>query len=62
MTSILWLNVLLMAVFFGLWVGIPAWLVVKRPDRRTRIALAPGRYRVAAAPDHASEPAYRRVA
>jgi len=28
-----WLNVPLMAAFFGAWVGIPLWLVFKHPDR-----------------------------
>ncbi len=41
MSAILWLNILLMTVFFGLWVGIPAWLVLRRPDRRPMIAASP---------------------
>jgi len=28
-----WLNMPLAAVFFGSWVGVPLWLVVRRPDR-----------------------------
>jgi hypothetical protein len=28
-----WLNIPLAAAFFGAWVGIPMWLVVKHPDR-----------------------------
>jgi hypothetical protein len=41
MSAILWLNILLMTVFFGLWVGIPTWLVLKRPDRRPAIVAVP---------------------
>ena len=29
-----WLNVPLAAAFFGAWVGIPIWLVLKHPDQR----------------------------
>jgi len=28
-----WLNVPLDVVFFGAWVGIPTWLVLRHPDR-----------------------------
>jgi hypothetical protein len=28
----LWLNILLAAMFFGAWTGVPLWLVVKHPD------------------------------
>ncbi len=33
---ITWLvvNVLLMVVFFALWAGVPAWMVLKHPDTR----------------------------
>jgi len=41
MSAVLWLNIPLMIVFFALWVAIPAWLVLKRPDRRPRRAPAP---------------------
>ena len=31
---ITWLlaNALLMVVFFALWTGVPAWMVLKHPD------------------------------
>jgi hypothetical protein len=29
----LWINIPLMTLFFGLWVGIPMWMIFKRPDR-----------------------------
>ena len=32
----LWINIPLMALFFGLWVGIPMWMIFKRPDRHPR--------------------------
>ena len=41
MSAVLWLNIPLMIVFFALWVGIPAWLILKRPDRRPRSVPAP---------------------
>jgi hypothetical protein len=60
MSAILWLNILLMAVFFGLWVGIPAWLVLKRPDRRPKVVPAPAIRRM---PDERREHVgYQRVA
>jgi hypothetical protein len=31
MTPLLY-NIPLMIVFFALWVGIPMWLVIRRPD------------------------------
>jgi hypothetical protein len=49
MSDMLWLNILLMAAFFGLWVGIPTWLVLKRPDRRPAIAASPAVRRM---PEH----------
>jgi hypothetical protein len=30
--ALLALNVPLMIIFFGLWVGVPAWLVLRHPD------------------------------
>ncbi len=32
----LWINIPLMVLFFGLWVGIPMWMIFKRPDRHPR--------------------------
>jgi len=34
MLVLLALNVSLMIVFFGLWVGVPAWLVLRHADER----------------------------
>jgi hypothetical protein len=39
----LWINIPLMVLFFALVVGIPMWMVLKRPDRHpgnTRIVPA----------------------
>ena len=35
------LNVPLMVLFFVLWVGVPMWLVLKRPDTRPAPAAVP---------------------
>jgi len=29
----LWINLPFMVLFFGLWAGIPMWMIFKRPDR-----------------------------
>ncbi|HYA50086.1 MAG TPA: hypothetical protein VEG33_02830 [Streptosporangiaceae bacterium] len=29
----LWINIPLMVLAFALWVGIPMWMVLRRPDR-----------------------------
>ena len=34
----LWINIPLMALFFALWVGVPMWMIFKRPDRDPREA------------------------
>jgi hypothetical protein len=47
----LWINIPLMALFFALWVGVPMWMIFKRPDRdprETRTAPAYLRKRVTA--------------
>jgi hypothetical protein len=60
MSALLWLNILLMTVFFGLCVGIPTWLILKHPDRGPRITAAPAVRRM---PEPRTEqPGYRRVA
>jgi hypothetical protein len=33
----LWINIPLMALFFALWVGVPMWMIFKRPDRDPRV-------------------------
>ena len=54
------LNIPLMVLFFALWVGIPMWLVLRRPDRKPAVAAAPAVTRL---PARAREDAdYRRVA
>ena len=38
--QVLWMNIPLMVVAFGLWVGVPLWLVLRHPDgtpRRTAL-------------------------
>lgn len=32
----LWINIPLMALFLALWVGVPMWMIFKRPDRDPR--------------------------
>ncbi len=36
----LWVNVPMMVLFVALWVGIPMWLVLKRPDKKPELAAA----------------------
>lgn len=55
------LNIPLMAVFFGLWVGIPLWMVVKHPDTGPEPAAAPTATAVRARHAGHAEAAYRRV-
>jgi len=31
--QVLWMNVPLMILAFGLWTGVPLWLVLRHPDR-----------------------------
>jgi len=33
--QVLWMNIPLMVLAFGLWVGVPLWLVLRHPDQRT---------------------------
>jgi hypothetical protein len=60
MTWIL-LNIPLMAAFFGLWVGIPLWMVIKRPDTGEKRAPASIATAVRARRVERAEAAYRRV-
>jgi hypothetical protein len=32
----LWINIPLMVLFFAFMIGIPMWMVLKRPDRHPR--------------------------
>jgi hypothetical protein len=36
MSTALWMNIPLMLLAFTLWVGVPLWLVLRRPDWRGR--------------------------
>jgi hypothetical protein len=31
--QVLWMNIPLMVIAFGLWVGVPLWLVLRHPER-----------------------------
>ncbi len=35
------INILLVVPFVALWVGIPMWLVLRRPDTHPKLAAAP---------------------
>ena len=56
----LFLNIPLMVLFVALWVGIPTWLVLRRPDRKPGLAAAPA-VRTLPAVRH-DDAEYRRVA
>ena len=63
----LWINIPLMVLAFALWVGIPMWMVLRRPDRdprETRTVPAYLRQRgamAAAFPDRRPAPAYAQA-
>jgi len=44
-------NIVLSALFFAAWVGIPLWMVIKRPDTGREVAETTARVR--AIPLHA---------
>jgi hypothetical protein len=54
------MNIPLMIVFVALWAGIPAWLVLKRPDRKPELAAAPAVKTLPVV--HHEDAGYRRVA
>ncbi len=56
----LFLNIPLMVLFVALWVGIPTWMVLKRPDRKPAMTAAPA-VRTLPAVRHEDD-RYRRVA
>jgi hypothetical protein len=31
--QVLWMNIPLMILAFGVWTGVPLWLVLRHPDR-----------------------------
>ena len=53
-------NIPLMVLFFALWVGIPAWLVVRHPDSGPQPAQPPALAFLPARQDHDS--GYQRAA
>jgi hypothetical protein len=59
MTTLLY-NIPLMVLFFALWVGIPAWLVVRHPDSGPQPAQPPALAHLPA--QHYDEPSYQRAA
>jgi hypothetical protein len=32
--QVFWMNIPLMALAFGVWVGVPLWIVLRHPDCR----------------------------
>jgi hypothetical protein len=36
-----WMNIPLAVVFFGLWVGVPMWLILRHPDQGPAPVAAP---------------------
>jgi hypothetical protein len=34
--QVLWMNIPLMMIAFGLWVGVPLWLVLRHPERHPK--------------------------
>ncbi len=54
-------NVPLMVAFIALWVGVPAWLVLRHPDAGPRITAAPAVKDLPVARSGADR-GYRRVA
>jgi hypothetical protein len=55
----LFVNIPLMVVFAALWIGIPVWLVLKRPDAEPELATAPA---VRNLPVYREDAARRRAA
>jgi hypothetical protein len=54
------MNIPLTVLFVALWVGIPAWLVLRRPDAKPELSAAPA-VRTLPAVRH-EDARYRRVA
>jgi hypothetical protein len=46
--TVLWINIPLMVLAFGLWTGIPLWLVLRHPDRHPAETRALPAYRASA--------------
>ncbi len=60
MTALM-MNIPLMVAFLALWVGIPAWLVLRHPDQKPETAVAMPAVRTLPVYRHEDAP-YRRVA
>jgi predicted signal transduction protein with EAL and GGDEF domain len=58
----LWVNVPMMVLFVALWVGIPTWLVLKRPDKKPELASAAVRNLPDRLEARREDAAYRRAA
>jgi hypothetical protein len=43
-----WMNIPLAVAFFGVWVGVPMWLILRHPDRGPAPVAAPAQARQAA--------------
>jgi hypothetical protein len=43
-----WMNIPLAAAFFGVWVGVPLWLILKHPDRGSAPVAVPAQAHQAA--------------
>jgi hypothetical protein len=58
---VLWMNIPLMVVAFGLWVGVPLWLVLRHPERNPKENRAMPAYMRAQRETHKQRPALIRV-
>jgi hypothetical protein len=57
------LNIPLTVLFAALWIGVPLWLVLRRPDREPALAAGPAVRTLTPRPAWRDEDAdYRRVA
>lgn len=61
MTPLVIANFPIAALFILAWVGIPLWMVLKRPDRQPDYSDVPGWYRAKAELNRAAEPARETV-
>jgi hypothetical protein len=59
--QVLWMNIPLMIVAFGLWVGVPLWLVLRHPERNPKENRAVPAYMGAQRDAHKQRPALIRV-
>jgi hypothetical protein len=60
MTPLLY-NIPLMIVFFALWVGVPAWLVIRHPDTGPQPAQPPALAHLPAQ-QYDNDPGYQHAA